>query len=314
MACNKPIKAYISRHKKTPSGKALISFTGKDSGISDIIDLPCGQCMGCRIDRSRTWAIRCMHEASLYEQNSFLTLTYSDDYINDKMSLVKDDFRLFMKRMRKHHKGVTPISYKGKVRYPIRYFQCGEYGDEFQRPHHHVCLFNFDFDDKILFKVENENNIYVSETLCKRWPNGFATIQDLNIRTAAYCARYCIKKVTGDEAAEHYVRVDEETGEMFYIEPEYISMSLRPGIGRLWFERYHSDVYPKDFITDSGKIFSTPRYYDKLYDISNHESLEQIKRRRKKYHEQKPEESTKRLHQKDKAMKRALEAQKRNLK
>lgn len=284
MPCFRPLTAYRSYNLKTKNGKAQICFKRKESGIlSEEIQLPCGQCIGCRIERSKQWALRCVHESSLYGNNCFITLTFDDNHLNSERSLVKSDFQKFMKRLRKSYHGKESITDdKGKVSFPIRFFHCGEYGSQLERPHHHACLFNFDFDDKILWSVRKGVKLYRSPELEKLWPYGFCTIGDVTYESAAYVARYVTKKVNGERAAAHYARVNEETGEMFYVEPEYITMSRRPGIAKNWFQKYQKDVYPSDFVTLKGKKFKPPAYYDKIYDLDNHQSMEAIKRQRMK--------------------------------
>lgn len=282
MPCYKPLKAFKSLTKKTESGKALISFKSLDIGFKyDLIELPCGQCIGCRIERSKQWALRCVHEASLYENNCFLTLTFNDECINDKGTLVKSDFQNFMKRMRKHHSGAEcVINDKGLETYPIRYFHCGEYGEKLTRPHHHACLFNFDFSDKVHWSTRSDVKLYRSPTLEKRWGNGFATIGDVTFESAAYVARYITKKINGEKAAEHYERINPESGEVYKLEPEYITMSRRPGIGKRWFDTYKSDCYPADYLIHNAKKYRVPAFYDKIYDQIEGSNLESIKQER----------------------------------
>ena len=131
---------------------------------TDSFELPCGQCIGCRLEYSRQWAIRCMHEASLYEDNCFITLTYDQDHLPHDRSLNKSHFQKFMKRLRKRFGG------------GIRFYHCGEYGERTRRPHYHACIFNFDFSDKKLFKIVNNHRLYTSEQLEELWPFGFSTM------------------------------------------------------------------------------------------------------------------------------------------
>ena len=151
--------------------------------------VPCGQCIGCRLERSRQWAIRCVHEASLHTDNCFITLTYSPDCLPSDGSLNHDDFQKFFKRLRKH---IAPKK--------IRYYMCGEYGEDLQqpsklgRPHFHACLFGLDFDDKQLYIVRDDVKLYTSATLEKIWGKGFVTIGDVTFESAAYVARYIAKK------------------------------------------------------------------------------------------------------------------------
>ena len=161
MPCYHPITAYRSitgRDKST--GKWQIVFTKRD-GYTDLeVKIPCGKCVGCRLERSRQWAIRCVHEAKMHENNCFITLTYNDKNVDKNGSLNKRDFVLFMKKLRK------------KYSEGIRFFHCGEYGEEFSRPHHHACIFNFDFPDKKLYTIRQNTKLYRSDNLEKLWPNG----------------------------------------------------------------------------------------------------------------------------------------------
>ncbi|WNK14156.1 MAG: replication initiator protein [Microvirus sp.] len=214
----------------------------------DPISIPCGQCIGCRLDRARDWTARIVNEASLHSSNLFLTLTYSEANLPADKSLHYEHFQLFMKRLRKHFNNQS-----------IRFFMCGEYGDKDERPHYHACVFNLYFHDRELYKHNAGNPLYVSPTLSKLWPYGFSTIGSLNVQTARYTARYCLKKVTGAKAADHY------RGRM----PEFARMSLRPGIGADWFDRFHSDVYPHGKHVLNGREGPPPKYYDKLYKRLN---------------------------------------------
>lgn len=241
-----------------PTGKRNLVFNRKDALDPTFpVEIPCGQCIGCRLERSRQWAIRCVHEASLYEENCFLTLTYSPENLPVNGSLDKSHFQKFMKRLRK--------------RFPdrkIRYFQCGEYGDLYQRPHYHACLFNFDFPDKQLYKVTDGIRTYTSELLEEIWGLGFCIIGSVTFESAAYVARYITKKITGEKASEHY-------GDR---QDEYVTMSRRPGIATDWFNTYKDDVFPSDFIVINGKKVGVPKFYDGLLE---EEVLDAIKKDRR---------------------------------
>ena len=249
-----------------PSGKSEIVFSRGEATSSRAViplKLPCGQCIGCRLERSRQWAIRCVNEASLYDDNCFLTLTYDDAHLPLNGSLVLRDYQLFMKRLRKE---AGP---------GIRYFHCGEYGEKLQRPHYHACIFNFDFKDKAAHRLRGENMAYRSPTLERLWPHGFSEIGSVTFESAAYVARYIMKKVTGVNASfpdslglGHYDRVN-EFGEIVGLAPEYVTMSRRPGIGKAWFDKFKSDMYPHGYVALRGKQMRPPRFYDSLYEISD---------------------------------------------
>lgn len=211
--------------------------------------------------------MRCVHEASLYgHQNSFLTLTYSDDHVPASFSVNTRDLQLFHKRLRK------------SLPQKIRHFACGEYGDDNLRPHYHSLIFNHDFPDKTLWAIREGNRFYKSKALEQLWPFGLSEIGDLTFESAAYVSRYVMKKITGDKADEHYYRRSPVDGELYRVEPEFLVMSRRPGIGRGWLDKYKSDVFPSDFIVVDGRKLKPPRFYiDNLTD----DEKEVIKRNRK---------------------------------
>lgn len=258
MACYFPLTAYKDKQR---DAKTCIVFSRPKSWKGEVLNLPCGQCIGCRLERSRQWAVRCMHEASLFSDNSFLTLTYDDDHLPAGNSLVVSDFQDFMKRLRK---SIAPRR--------VRYYHCGEYGEETKRPHYHALLFNHDFSDKKFFTERGGNRIYTSESLSGLWPFGFSVIGEVTFESAAYVARYILKKVTGDSAPEHY-------GDR---KPEYTTMSRRPGIGKGWFEKYSSDVYPADRVIVRGSISRPPRFYDDLLHKQDPSTLAFLKIKREK--------------------------------
>lgn len=212
----------------------------------NFIILPCGQCMACRLNKSRDWATRCVLESQMHEDNCFITLTYDDAHLPKDYGLQKKDFTNFIKRLRKNTGA------------KIRYYAAGEYGDLYSRPHYHACLFGWKPDDLVLYSVRNGVNLYLSDTLLKAWQyQGYVTVGDVTFESAAYVARYVTKKITGDRAEEHYCGR----------QPEYTVMSRRPGIGAKFFERYSTDIYGKDFLVIRDQIkCKPPRYFDRIYD------------------------------------------------
>lgn len=268
MACFNPLVAYRGKIPNAKTGKLPMVFQARDSLEPDSpVKLPCGRCIGCRLERSRQWAIRCVHEASMYESNCFITLTFSPENLDPGGSLVKRDFQLFMKKLRK------------KFGSGVRYFHCGEYGEKTKRPHHHACLFNFDFPDRELWSVRDGVRLYTSKTLDALWGKGFATIGDVTFESAAYVARYVTKKITGPLADSHYL--NEATGEIR--QAEYVTMSRRPGIGRPWLDKYMGDVYPHDRVVLRGLEMRPPKYYDGVFELANSSDFDEVKdsRRRK---------------------------------
>lgn len=234
--------------------------------------------------------MRCVHEASLYDNNCFITLTYDDDNLPPTGSLIKKHYQDFMKRLR--HK------YTGKS---IRYYHCGEYGELSDRPHYHACLFNHDFEDKIHYSTRDDVPLYTSPELNQLWPAGFNTIGAVTFESAAYVARYIMKKVTGEKAEDHYQSLDTDTGEITSILPEYTTMSRRPGIGADWYNQWKSDTYPSDSVIMNGKAMRPPRFYDTMYELTNPEELAVLKQlRKRKALEHSEDQTTNRLRTREK--------------
>lgn len=244
------------------SGKRSIVFNRVQALDDNEVTLPCGRCIGCRLDYSRNWAVRCVHEAQMHLENSFITLTFNPEHLPEDRSVHKEHLQKFFKRLRKQ---IEPKK--------IRYFACGEYGDENKRPHYHAIVFGHSFPDKLPWTKRDDTLLYRSASLEKAWsdsngPIGYCSVGDVTFQSAAYVARYAIKKMNLDKRdpdayERHYTHVDQETGEIFKVQPEFCVMSRRPGIGKEWLEKFKSDT-DKDFITIDGKTFSLPKYYDDL--------------------------------------------------
>jgi len=258
--CFRPLEGF-----RSPSG-GLVFARHKSIGLP--MRVPCGRCIGCKLERSRQWAVRCMHEASLYADNSFVTLTYDDEHVPRFGSLLMDDWQKFFKRLRKR---------AGKV----RFFGCGEYGEQFGRPHYHACLFGLDFPDKVLWTTRGGHSVFRSPLLESVWTFGQSEIGSLTFDSAAYVARYCVKKITGKGALEHYQCVDPETGELGSRLPEFATMSRRPGVGAGWYELYSADVFPSDEVIINGVASKPPRFYDKLLEVSSPEVASEVFKERR---------------------------------
>lgn len=274
MPCYRPLTAWTAK-ELNPNGKRSMVFRA-DLALQpdDPQQLPCGRCVGCRLEYSRQWAMRCVHEAQMHESNCFITLTFNDKSLYSRscpLSLDVRDFQLFMKRLRKRFGS------------GIRFFHCGEYGSKNLRPHYHAALFGFDFPDKVLWRVTPAGErLYVSKSLEEIWPFGFSTIGSLTFESAAYVSRYILKKITGDNSFEHYCLLDIETGEYHgQRKPEYTTMSRRPGIGKTWFDKFSRDVYPDDFVVIKGKKMRPPRYYDGLLQAARPYEFDDVKAERK---------------------------------
>ncbi len=280
MPCYSPLKGY----KNNETGGIIFK---RNSKTTQTMEVACGQCLGCRLDRNLMWAMRIVHESFLYTDlygNSFITLTYRDrseatrqqlkngHYIPADGSLNKQHFQKFIKRLRKH--------------FPqkIRYFHCGEYGDETKRPHYHACLFNCSFQDQAIYRSDEGITTYSSQLLQTLWPYGFSTIGELNFDTASYTAGYILKKITGAQANEEYLRSD-ANGVCYWVTPPYVTMSLKPGIGRDFYDKFKTDFFPSDETPVPGKgiISKVPRYYETILKHENPELLELVKKMRKEF-------------------------------
>ena len=268
MVCFAPLKGYRS-NTVSPNGGRAVVFSLSEAYTDLPITVPCGQCIGCRLEKSRQWAIRCVHEASLYDHNSFITLTYDEIHLPQRESVDLRHFQLFLKRLRKQNSHKT-----------IRYYHCGEYGDLHGRPHYHALLFNHDFTDKQLFKEINKHKIYTSRQLQKLWPYGYSSIGEVTFQSAAYVARYILKKVSGPNSEQHYQHITSD-GQIVTRNPEYCTMSRRPGIGAGWYDKYETDLYPHDVCVVDGSKKAVPKFYNNKYQLDNKNQYSKIRAARK---------------------------------
>lgn len=289
MACNQPLPAWRA---KTPNenGKYGITFTTHLADTSQKLELPCGRCMGCRLDRARQWGIRMLHEAKLWPCNYFVTLTYDEASlprtIQGLPTLQPEDFTLFMKRLRKHYSRIKGGGAGAPAPRPhpqkdtesagdrIRYYQCGEYGETTARPHHHAILFNMPLPDLRPIHTARTNNnahtLYTSAQLERIWGKGMVSIGQVTFETAAYVAGYITKKITGQKAAAHY------QGRT----PEYATMSRRPGIGSAFLNKYQEEIYANDSVIIRGIEVQPPKAYDRIIERRDPDTYELVKLKR----------------------------------
>lgn len=264
MPCYGPLTAY--RPRSDSADKRLV-FKKTDAETGIAIKIPCGKCPGCKLEMSRQWAVRCMHEKRLHKSSCFVTLTYNDANLPPGNTLVKSDLQNFLKRLR-HETGPG-----------LRFFACGEYGSITSRPHYHLLLLNSDFTDKRIVKSGSQYNLYESPSLSKLWTAGNHALGDVTFESAAYVARYCMKKRQNGKTTS-----DGRT-------PEYIVMSRRPGLGTGYFDKYKSEIISHDTIIVNGLPAALPRFYDnKLAGLTGYSEqiglyskmeLIKLKRRRK---------------------------------
>lgn len=268
--------------------------------------IPCGQCIGCRLDNSREWANRGYLEGKYYEnKNWFVTLTYNDDNltipetietkngfiftkydgIEWKGTLVPEELKQFMKNLRQIMKREFNVD-------GIRFIGCGEYGSEKKtnRPHYHLIIFNCPLPAESFYdpEVNWEKNIYYKNDIIERaWgkdktkhkeAKGICNISEATWNNIAYTARYVTKKINGEYAPENY-------GAKGQIK-EFFRCSNRPGIARQYYEDNKKEIYRTDKILIHNKKgahwVTPPEYFDKLYEKEDPEHMKWIKERRKK--------------------------------
>ena len=201
--------------------------------------LPCGKCIECRLDYSKNWAVRATHEAQLYRNNVFITLTYNEENIgNNKLDY--RDFQLFIKRLRE------------TVDEKLSYMVCGEYGSKTKRMHWHAIIFNYRPKDAIPhYKTELGDQVYTSHALTELWGKGNTEFGSVTFKSAAYVARYATKQLEHGNDSEHSFKPIFKT-------------SRHRAIGKAWLEKYYKDIFNYgSVILSGGKKTSIPRYYEK---------------------------------------------------
>lgn len=264
MACYRPLRAWRAR-----KDLSKIVFKPAEGNWNHALQLPCGRCIGCRLEHSRQWAVRLEHERQMHAESMFLTLTYRNEDLPEGGTLVKKHFQDFMKRLR------SWVDYEYPETPPIRFYACGEYGSKLQRPHYHAIVFGLRFPDEVLFReTPAGHRLMISDRLQELWPFGFSTIGDCSFESSAYVARYVTKK--------RRFKTPKEMGDWYDGRiPEFSLMSRRPGIAADWFEQFQPEVYPADQVVARGRAMKPPRYYDKLFELHHPEELETLKEQRK---------------------------------
>ena len=252
--------------------------------VKSVTMIPCKRCIGCRLDYAKEWANRIVLETMSYEYNYFLTLTYDDEHLHkvarineDDMitgistTLDKKDLSDFFKRLRRYYQ----YHYKQE---DIRYYACGEYGSTTERPHYHAIVFNLPIEDmEYHSKSKSGNPQFTSKIIDEIWGKGFVTIGQVNWNSASYVARYVMKKRYGKDAEEYY----ESIGKL----PEFVTMSLKPAIGKKYYDEHKHEIYKHDeiFIPCKGgtKAIKPPVYFDELYQDEYPNEFEKVQRKRR---------------------------------
>jgi len=211
------------------------------------IQIPCGRCLGCKTRRSQEWAARVMHEARYHEHTLFVTLTYDPEHLPKNGHLVPRDLQLFLKKLRK----AAATGHQHIIGNRVRYLASGEYGDIFGRPHYHAILFGIGFRDEQIATKDLKR----SPTLEALWGMGTANYGQVTMASAAYVAGYTAKKLGSTHCDSDGV----------VLEPPFLRVSTRPGIGADYAHRYASDFRMGSLVVD-GEHRAMPRYYKKLLE------------------------------------------------
>ena len=294
MSCFHPLKGYIvGVNPVTGKDKIWIRPYDEEHDLPSV-DIPCGRCIGCRLEYSRQWANRLLCELQYHDSAYFVTLTYDNDYLPrepvydrftgeylyDSYTLRKKHLQTFMKHLRRHFESDK-----------IRFFACGEYGSQTVRPHYHLILFGLHLDDLVLYKRSPlGDDLYNSPSLQACWSNyigkdscgrerydplGHVVIGKVTWESCAYVARYVTKKMSG-ELGEWFVSQN--------MELPFCNMSRKPGLGRAYYDS-HPDMMHFEFInipTENGaKKFRPPKYFEKLYEIDEPELASERSEKRK---------------------------------
>ena len=270
MPCYYPLRAWRGS-QVTEKGKRPLVFRFADAWpplAHEPINVPCGRCKGCRLEYSRQWAVRMMHEAQTSSDSCFITLTYDDENLPEDRSLDKSEWQRFMKRLRK------------SVAKQIRFYHCGEYGEEHGRPHYHAIIFNHDFEDKKRWCTnQNGDPLFVSEELSSLWPFGFSSLGAVTFQSAAYVARYVMKKVAQPSSCTR-IYICPESGKVWPIAHEYVTMSRARAIGSDWYRKYGDHTRSHDYVVMNGVKMKPPRLYDNLFEHEYPSDAKRVRLRR----------------------------------
>ena len=194
--------------------------------------VPCGKCILCLKRRQNSWAFRLTQESKQSKSAIFLTLTYENTPLsfNGNSTLSKTDYQKFTKRLRS----------KIKTNKPLKYYACGEYGTQSQRPHYHSIIFNLPFE-------WTKNATYLQET----WGLGHIDVSPCNTATISYVTKYLLK---GNFEPQN--ELDDRT-------PEFSLMSKKLGLSHLTpqMQKYYQQNLNNFVTLENGTKTALPRYF-----------------------------------------------------
>ena len=286
MSCYHPLIGIPVKGETTVNGKQKYWIRKREDSadfqkeldLNEHILIPCGHCIGCRLDYSRSWADRMMLELETAKKGLFITLTYNNENAHWSQfdeygypvyaTLDKRDCQLFMKRLRKRFSDLS-----------IRFYLAGEYGENTFRPHYHAILFGIGLCDIPDLEQHGVNELgqkyFISNMLSEIWSCGFVLVSDVSWKTCAYVARYVTKKMSGPFSIDYAVR---------NVIPEFSLMSRKPGIGRQYLED-HPDCLDYQEINlsapDGALKIRIPKYYLRQLEKVDKERYKSIMKIRK---------------------------------
>ena len=280
--CVSPLEGWYAKKRNPKTRKRSVVFDLREGLHDRPVAVPCGRCIECRLQKARSWALRCMHEASFHKFNCWITLTYDDENLPDNGSLSRRDLQLFLKKLRKRHE---PERFK--------FFASGEYGGNTMRPHYHVMLFGLDFADKKRIGTRDNFPVWHSDFLDSVWGKGNTEIGSLTVDSAMYTCKYIVDK---DD------RVDFGAREMPFLQMSRGGRNGR-GIGHSWYKKNQLEMFRDDNVIIKGSEVAIPRYYQSLMAQDDAERLAFLKAKRKAKIDVNEERSSRQL-----ARKRVMES------
>jgi len=236
VACEKPITVIKAGEKR-----------GKKLYIKDVV-VPCGKCPLCKKRRIDEWVFRLQQEDKKSSCSLFVTLTYDTQHVpisahgfmtlskgNGRKTETKDrkdsDTQAFFKRLRKDKKDEQ-----------IKYYMCGEYGTENDRPHYHLIIFS---DTITIDDIE------------KHWNLGSVHVGEVSGDSIAYCLKYLdkekrIPRFKRDDRVPEYSISSKNMG-LDYVTPDII--------------KWHTEDLERNYIVkEDGIKIALPRIYkEKIY-------------------------------------------------
>lgn len=290
-------------------GKSIAGLSDDDvlryCGFTPTI-LPCGRCVGCLLRRSLEWSCRvCAEQFTRHHFHnspfaSFLTLTYNNQNLPEDHSIRVEEVQGFMKRLREFYDRVYGIQ-------NLKFFACGEYGENFHRPHYHIVILGTDFCEPERLKQQHTTDahlqldrldsidpdltrapikrgpqLYETRALNKLWKKGYIVAGTCTAQSVAYTARYSTKKLL-----VQYKKVDRNTieierdGQNKKVRSEFIRMSK--GFGEEYLDRYYPEIYENNRVSFGNDKFIIPRYFDKKMQSKHPEDWLKIANARQEY-------------------------------